>query len=159
MVPIGIGYEPGRLNIADAILREEQPAVAQEAEHIASVAVSDDFAIDGEGGDLGGAGSFDPGFDGEVLELETGRIADPHTITVPVKREGLPDPAGGEGGIAAEAAVVGAADVGGVASGRPPTDQAGRRAGANRTGPGPDLHSIDYRDPGSTWQDGNRQWF
>src|SRR5262245_41485501 len=101
MVPVRVRHGAGGKNAVDALPAQDQPSVVRESKSVAArsitemhPSVADRGAIRRQvvQGNIGRAGTPDPGFDREVLHPEGGGIAEVDPVPVgSIKDERLPE--------------------------------------------------------------------
>src|ERR1043166_9162118 len=100
-----------------------QASVIQDRQYVATSAITENSSI---GKDVQRslicAGSLHPCFNGEVLQLQTRRIADKDAVAQAVETERLPHDSGRERGISTQGTVIGPESISGIPIPSPPAD-------------------------------------
>src|SRR5438552_3887955 len=130
MMETGVAHTGADGHIVNIHSGQKQSSVIPQAQAVAEGTVTKEQSIGM--GTVGGnrrIRALHPGFDGEVLQMEVGWIADGYSVGASIQDKGLADTAGTEGRIASQRSVVGAGLIERVAFTAPPTDAAGWRRG------------------------------
>src|SRR5258708_9355012 len=133
MVESGVIYFLAALNIADIQPAQRRRSVVQQCQAVAHSAITEDDGTAPACCGQGGASTFDPGFDGEILKLRPGRVAHRPGVAVAIETESLTHFPRCISRVALQGPVVPAYHVSGRSIPRPPTHQSGSWRSAART--------------------------
>src|SRR5690349_6259281 len=122
MMKVGVGNAWRQRHHIDVDSAHEQSAIVVYPKTIAPGIITKQDPSSAVKVSRGRAGPLGPSLDGEVLQLQAGRVADPHLIAIPIEDKTLTHAARAKGRIARQCAVVRAGLIRGITFSRPPTD-------------------------------------